>query len=311
MPSLPSTIFQAHLPLAPGIPLHVYLVKGEQGAVFIDSGTRSMFSLLQQCMDEAGVLPHQLSHVLHTHAHHDHIGSNAQLKAFTACQLMGLERYQSWHSDFEHHYEAFARPFPHIFADTPELREEVLGILDAPVPLDGFVEEGMVIDLGGARLEAFAFSGHMKEEMGWFEHHSRTMVFGDVITLMEAPFIHGHVDVPGYRSSLDKIERLLDEQGVERVLFAHFPPQDPPGCRQLIRQARTYIDRVENTVLEVLAAQTERSLEAIWRRTCQRLGKQLEFRSLSTVHAHLAELVQQGRITQTGDGSYELTAPNA
>ena len=94
-------------------------------------------------MAAAGVPPSHLKFVLHTHSHHDHIGCNAQLREHTGCLVAAHPYYAAWHADFERHYQEFARPFPHLIPDTPALREEVLGVLDAPCPLDLWIDEGI------------------------------------------------------------------------------------------------------------------------------------------------------------------------
>ena len=287
--------------IGPDIPLNVYMIHSPAGAVLIDSGINSMFKSLMQTLGE-----HKLLAVAHTHAHHDHIGSNAQLIRATQCRILAPATYAHWHSDFEAHYNEFARPFPHIFSDTAELREEVFGILDEPHAVTKTVSEGHIIGLENEiRLEAFAFSGHMKEELAWLEHSTRTLILGDVITLMEAPFIHGHIDVPGYRSSLKKLAQLIDEKAVKQCLFAHFAPHTAQETRRLITQAERYIDRVEAAVISSLSKEPA-SLKNTWQKTCVLLDKVEEFRSLSTVHAHLTDLTRRGIVTQSGQENFRL-----
>ncbi|MEL6671508.1 MAG: MBL fold metallo-hydrolase [Bacteroidota bacterium] len=306
MSELPPHIFETRLDLTPEIPLHVYLVKGTRGAVLIDSGVKSLLPALQQTLAQAGLPPQALKAVLHTHAHHDHIGCNAQLKAWSGCELIGPAHYAHWHADFEAHYQEFARPFPELFPDTPALRAEVLDILDAPAPLDRTVQEGFVYDLGDMRLQAFAFGGHMEEELGWYEEKSRCLILGDVITLLEAPFIHGHVNVPLYRASLDKLKSLVQTLEVSQILMAHFPPHQPAAFVHLIQQARTYLDQLESSLLSLLEKETSTSLEQLWRAALKRWEKAEEFRSLRTVYAHLEELTRQGKVRETSPHHYQL-----
>src|SRR5687767_11583091 len=111
-------IYEASIPLTPTAPLNVYLVKGGDYAVWIDSGIKSMFPLFVETMERAGVKPGDLKFVLHTHSHHDHMGGSGQLKAYTGCLIAAHPYYAAWHADFERHYHEFARPFPHLMPDT-------------------------------------------------------------------------------------------------------------------------------------------------------------------------------------------------
>lgn len=307
MISLPAHVSVASIELIPGVPLNVFLVKGANYSVWIDSGIRSMFPMLKQTMAEAGVAPDHLRFILNTHSHHDHIGCNAQLKKYCGCLVAAPTEYAHWHRDFERHFQEFARPFPDIFPDTPELRQEVLDLLDEPHDVDVKIDREMVFDLGGGiQLQALGFAGHMLAELGWLEKSSRTLILGDVITLMDAPFIHGHLTVFGYRLSLQKIRQLIEDGEVDQVLMAHFPPLSADEAFDLAEKADAYLDHLETVIIEILEEEGSLPLESIWRFFCKRLEKQLEFRSLSTVDAHLKDLGKKGVIISHGKPVYSL-----
>src|SRR5262245_779724 len=104
-------IYQTRTQLSDAIPLYVPLVKGTEYAVWIDSGVKAMAAQFAAAMQSAGVADSALRFILHTHSHHDHIGCDSQLKAQTGCLVVAHPRYAAWHSDFERHYQEFARPF--------------------------------------------------------------------------------------------------------------------------------------------------------------------------------------------------------
>ena len=195
---------------------------------------------------------------------------------------------------------------PDLIPDTPALRDEVLSVLDAPRPVDIYLEEGVTFDLGGAMLEVISLPGHMREEFGWLDRTSGVLILGDAITGLDWPIFHGHLSVEGYRQSLAKLKRLLDAGEVQHVLFAHFPPMSPAQTRQLIADAERYIAQVEATIIRVLAGEPAVTLEAIWTQTCARMGRQREFRALGTVLAHLQDL-QSARLGG-GAGRWTLYA---
>ena len=300
-------IVQTSLQLTEQIPLHVYLVKGADYAVFIDSGVKPMFPKLLNTVRESGLGAGDIKYILHTHSHHDHIGSNAQLKAATGCQVAAHRLYAHWHSDFERHYQEFARPFPELVEDTPALRNEVLGVLDLPHTVEVMVDEGTSFDLGGGvELEAYRFAGHMQAELGWYEKSTKTLILGDVITLMNAPFIHGHLIVAGYRESLRKIHLLVDRLGVKLILMAHFPPHSPREIKLLINQAYEYLDQIDHVVIQCLKVNGSADLKTLWKSVCDTLEKVQEFRSLSTVNAHVEDLKQKNVIIESTDGILSL-----
>jgi hydroxyacylglutathione hydrolase len=300
-------IYQAHIMLADWAPLNVYLVKGTNYAVWIDSGVKSIFPLFVQIMQQARVADSQLYFILHTHSHHDHIGCNAQLKDKTGCLIAAHPYYARWHADFEFHYNDFARPFPHLIPDTPELRAEVFDILDAPRPLDLHVDEGVQFNLGGGvNLRAYSLPGHLMAELGWFEESTRTLILGDAVTMLEGLQFHSHLSVHGYRNSLDKIRRLLNELNVALVVFAHFMPMRPPEVEKLLTDAHAYIDAVETLLIGILASQPKVTLEQLWKDTCARMERRLEFRSLNMVNAHIQDLITRGIVHEVVNETYAL-----
>lgn len=298
-------IYGVQVQLTPAISLAVYLVKGDNYAVWIDSGTAQMFPLFMETMQKAGVANKDLRFILHTHSHHDHIGCNGQLADATGCLVVAHPMYASWHADFEVQYQELARPFPDLMPDTPALREEVLSILDHPHPVDIFIHEGAQFNLGGASLRAYLLPGHMLVEFGWFEEVTRTLILGDAITGLDWPIFHSHLTVAGYRNTLERIAGLLKELDVQLVLFAHFPPMRPAEVYPLIEQAKVYIDDIETTILNILA-EGPATLEQLWQGTCRRMDRQVEFRSLNMVKAHMDDLVERKLVHTFGDEQYAL-----
>lgn len=300
-------IYRASIDLSDKIPLHVHLVKGSNYAVWIDSGVKAMFPLLVDTMTRAGVRERDLRFILHTHSHHDHIGSNAQLKHKTGCLIAAHPYYAAWHADFERHYQEFARPFPHLVPDTPELREEVLSILDEPSPLDLFVDEGVQFNLGGGvSLQAITFPGHLLAELGWYERSTATLILGDAITGLEWPLFHSHLSVSAYRATLAKIRVVVADRAVKLVLFAHFPPMTPTEVEDLVAKAATYIDEVEATMIRLLASQDRVTLESLWADTCRRMERLQEFRALNMVFAHVQDLLARNLIREVDTETYQL-----
>lgn len=300
-------IYRTTFALSETIPLNVHLVKGANYAVWIDSGVKALFPQFLETMQQAGVKNNDLGFVLHTHSHHDHIGCNAQLKQATGCLIAAPGHYAAWHADFERHYQEFARLFPHLMPDTAALRAEVLDILDAPCPLDVAIDEGNIFDLGGGvRLRALSFPGHMLAELGWLEESTRTLILGDAITGLDWPLFHSHLTVQGYRDSLRKIRGLLNQDQIKWVLFAHFPPMQPPEVLELLEKAAAYIDSIEVTLIRILAEQESVSLATLWKETCARMKRMQEFRSLNMVNAHVQDLLARGLIREIGTETYTL-----
>ena len=302
-------IYRAGTNLGEKVPLYVYLVKGANYAAWIDSGVKAMFPLLQETMARAGLANGDLRFILHTHSHHDHIGCNARLQDQTGCLIAAHPYYAAWHQDFEQHYREFARPFPHLVPDTPELREEVLSPLDEPRPLDLYLDEGVQFNLGGGvSLKAISFPGHLLAELGWFEALTGTLILGDAVTGLEWPLFHSHLSVQAYRDTLVKIGTIVGGAQVKQVLFAHFPPMTTAETTALLAKAAAYIDEVEATILRLVAGQEKISLADLWAETCRRMERLQEFRALNMVYAHVQDLLGRNIIREIDREIYQLRA---
>lgn len=293
------------------IALHVPLVVGERAGALIDTGVKPMFAQLRALAEETGVgragTRGGLQWILHTHSHHDHIGCNAQVQDTFGSLIAGPGYYAAWHEDFERHYHEFARSCPELVPDTPELRAEVLDILDGPRPLDVQLNAGDVIDLGGGvQLEAIDAAGHMMAELGYLERSTATLILGDAITGLDWPIFHSHLDVCAYRATLDRLAALIPARKITAVQAAHYGRMTPAETLTLIERARNYIDDVEASVLSELAGVRRASLEQVWTGVCASMGRIREFRALNMVRAHLTDLEARGLCRTVGRGEYEL-----
>jgi len=297
-------IWEVSYELPSGAALNVHLLVGDRYAVWIDSGVRAMFPLLRKAMEQAGVAPSSLRFILHTHPHNDHIGCDAQLRAYTSCLVAAHHRHAAWHNDFERHYLEFAQSFPDIIPDTPALRDTVLGPMDGEHPVDLLIDNELILDLGGLRLEAYAFSGHFPDELAWFAPFSRTFFFGDVLTLTNASFLHGHLSVGEYRKTLKRVAVLIEELDVQQALFSHYPPKNREQLLQLITYIDAYLNRLDTIVLNLVTGHEQITLADLWRAVVQTLEVEADFRSLDTVYAHVRGLIKLQKLRELEKGVY-------
>lgn len=284
---LTGPIFETHVELMPGVPLCVYAVRGERFSVLIDTGIAGMKDQILALCREVG----RLEYVLITHAHADHIGCNLAVREATDARFVaggGL----TWIEDLETHYREFC--LPDRLPEAPNQREEIMGLMDGPVPVDFSITEGARIRLGGnVELETFAFPGHKLEEIGFLEHSTGSLIIGDVLLALAAPFFHGFQTSTGFYRSLEKLEQLVRSGRVKRVLPAHHIPLEPDRTLEAIAHTRRFLDEVEAATLE---AATDVDFETLWKTVCRTMNKQLEFRGYAMLEVQVVELVAARRL---------------
>lgn len=297
-------MWQVRQPLTDEVALYLHLVVGPDGCALVDGGLPSSLPAVEALLAAAGVADRQLRFLLNTHAHHDHIGVFAALRARTGARLVAAPAAVRWIEDLDANLREFALHRPDIVADTPQLRAELAPTYGAPCPVDVTLTEGGTVRLGGGVvLEALELPGHVTGELGWLERRSGTLLLGDVVTGTSWRFFHGHVSPGQLRRSLRRLRALALTEGVRRVCLAHYASRSAAEFVDLVDEVARYLDRVTATVEGTLDG-TPRSLTEVWRRTCAQLNRAEEFRGLAMVQAHLREAVEAGRARCVGPDLY-------
>jgi glyoxylase-like metal-dependent hydrolase (beta-lactamase superfamily II) len=301
-------LWQHHEELGPEIPLYLHVVAGRDSCALVDGGLPQSATHVDELLEAAGATDTRLRYLLNTHPHHDHIGAFAGLRERTGAVLIAAPNAVRWLEDLNCNLTEFALHRPDIVPDTPELRSELEPTYDRGCPVDLTLNEGATVRLGGdVVLEAIEVPGHVLAELGWFEWSTRTLILGDAITGTTWPFFHGHVSPTEFRRTLHRLRAFALDRQVERVCFSHYAPRNQQEFLNLIGEVETYLNRVWDAILGSLSS-TPSTLEKIWNRTCEQMGKEPEFRSLAMVDSHVAELVSNGAARQVGPDQYVAIA---
>ena len=285
-------LFTTRMTLMPGVPLNIYALRGDDYAVIIDTGIAGMRDqVLDLCREAGGV-----RYALITHAHADHIGCNVAVRDTFGARFAAAGALR-WIEDLETHYREFCL----LNAELPDSREqkaEIMGLMDGPVHVDIVLAEGTKFRLGGGvELATIPLSGHKLEEVGFLDEARGDLFMGDLLLALAAPFFHGFDTERGFRRSLDRVERLIDEGRVKRVFPAHHGILDAAASRKAIANTRKFLDDVRDATI---AAATGVAFPDLWRAVCFELGKQLEFRGYAMLEAQVRELVEDGVLRRDG-----------
>ncbi len=127
-----------------------FLVATPEGHILIDGGFTETVPLIRDSVAKLGFKLEDVKILLNSHAHFDHAGGLAQLKELTGARLLASEVEAPL-------LEAGGRGDP-LLGDS------------APFPavkVDGRLEDGDVVALGGARLTARVTPGHTRGCTSW------------------------------------------------------------------------------------------------------------------------------------------------
>jgi len=142
-------------------------------------------------------------------------------------------------------------------------------------------------------LQTIALPGHKLEEVGFLEKHSGTLFMGDVLLALAAPFFHGFQTAGGFRSTLTRLEQMINNGTIIQILAAHHPPLDAHASMKCIADTRHFLDEVEEAVL---AEAKGTDFPSLWKNVCKKLKRQLEFRGFAMLQVQVDELIDDKKL---------------
>jgi glyoxylase-like metal-dependent hydrolase (beta-lactamase superfamily II) len=251
-------IFKIRVPLphSPLGHLNSYLVKSEEKNLLIDTGLNfpEAFQSLCAGLSEAGINPKDLTEILLTHFHVDHIGLIPRFKEVSKNLRLSIHRIEAELSrltsrrfeDYRQNMQAFLetngepssiavklqRFHPAFF--TQQAYQE---LATTALPL----EDGQEISVGDYSLQVLWTPGHSPGHVCLYEPSLKALFSGDHIlpniTPHVAQFMENMDPLTDYLHSLEKIEKL----DVDIVLPAH--EEAFTNHRERIKQLRDHHDQ--------------------------------------------------------------------
>jgi len=259
-----SNIFQikVQLPYSPLGHLNSYLIRSEDENLLIDTGLNfpQTFQSLCEGISKAGVKPKELTEILLTHFHVDHVGLIPRFKEASkdikllihhvemeSSKLMSRE-FEDYKESMENFLKAHGAPssiainlqrfHPAFFTPQAyqEIAEEALSL-----------ENGQMITVGDYNFQVLWTPGHSPGHICLYEPSLKILISGDhllpTITPHIAQFMENMDPLTDYLNSLEKIEKL----DVEVVLPAH--EETFANHRERIKQLK---DHHKQRLMEIL-----------------------------------------------------------
>lgn len=280
----------------------VFFVRGSEKIALIDSGLFGGLPALKQAFGELGFGHKDLDLLLLTHEHMDHVGNNGWLKAETGCEILGHAGRADRVADNMLNAKAIVHAFPE--GEHFDLNEEYLDWMGPTEgPIDQFVRDGDVIDLGGGvELEVVEVLGHSMAEVGFFERSTRTLVIADPLLPPFNPVLYLYEEPNVMRATFDKIERFLKERDVQAVLFAHDEVKNAAETQELVDDCRRRVDKVEESIVTHVRADPGISFADLRDRCCDDQNMVREWRALVSIDASLKDFSHKGLVEKRGEG---------
>lgn len=255
--------------------VYAYLILGKE-ICLIDCGVSSTENMIFDYMGKVGRDPKEISMVVLTHSHPDHIGGCQGVVREVGCQVAAHVEAQPWIEDVELQFRH--RPIVNFHS-----------LVSGPVKVDVALRDGDELELGDGRvLEVVHTPGHSRGSVSLVFREDGALFTGDAVPMSGGLPIYEDV-----RSSVRSVRKLAAIEGL-KVLFASWDdPHHGDRVYELMREALHYFQSTHEAVRKVTANLPSLDSRELSSRVLRELGlpeAATPVIVVKSIEAHLREL---------------------
>lgn len=213
--------------------VYIFLICSRKICV-IDSGVANAEQIIFEYLRKIGRSPQEISLLVLTHSHPDHIGAAMAIKKATDCVIAAHEAEKAWIQDVN--LQVKERPVPGFYS-----------LVGGPVNVDQVLEDKDCLDLGdGLHLQAIHTPGHSRGSVSLWLLEEGALFSGDAIPLAG--------DMPIYDDALEStksIGKLKSIAGIKVLLSAWDDPQKGGLAYQIMNESLRYLQSIHEAVIKI------------------------------------------------------------
>ena len=215
--------------------VYVYLILGKK-IYLIDSGVASSEKIILDYLKKIGRGPEEISTLILTHSHPDHIGAAKAIKSITGCVVAAHAAERAWIEDVD--LQARERPVPGFQT-----------LVGGSVKVDMVLQDGDILDLQeGNKLHVLHTPGHSSGSISLWLPEAGALFCADAIPIPgEMPIYQDILD------SFQSIQRLKSIQEVKFLLAAWDIPRIGSEAYRIMDGGQDYLQHIHSAVLKVAA----------------------------------------------------------
>jgi hydroxyacylglutathione hydrolase len=210
--------------------VYVFLIFGRE-ITLIDTGVASSEGIIFRTIRKKGRRPEEISRIILTHSHPDHIGAARAIQEVTGCSVGAHRDEESWIEDVD--LQARERPVPGFHT-----------LVGGSVHVDRVLGDGDLIDVGDdIALEVLACPGHSPGSISLISRKDHVLFSGDAIPVPG--------DLPVYddvAASVRSIQKMSEIPGITYLCSSWDDPQEGRSGYQRMAEGLSYIQRVHDNV---------------------------------------------------------------
>lgn len=218
--------------------VYVYLIVGRH-IHLIDSGVAGSGPIIFDYLQQQGRKPEEITDLILTHAHPDHIGGARSIKQATGCKTYLHPAEVDWAEHIEHQFAE--RPVPGFYT-----------LVEGSIEIDQAIKEGDTLELEeDIRLRVIHTPGHSPGSISLLFKSEATLLSGDaLIPPKEIPL---YDDIREMVTTVRSLQTVADIS----VLLSSWeePVKGAAVIRERMGQSMDYLRRIHATVCEVSGGQ--------------------------------------------------------
>ena len=224
------------IPIAPGKQIdrvvYSYVISGDE-LTLIDSGVSGAERIIYDCIKKIGRDPSDISMLILSHSHPDHLGSAKAIKKATGCMILAHRGERRWIEDTELQFEE--RPVPGFH-----------GLVGGPVVVDRLLSDGETLHIAhNIDFRVIHTPGHSSGSISLCCESQKIIFSGDAIPLPN--------DLPIYEDIGDCVRSIARLRQCEEIGTLLSSWETPVLGRQEIERrvdaGLYYLRRVHDSVL--------------------------------------------------------------
>ena len=213
----------------------VYIFFGEK-IYLVDSGVKGSDKIIFDYIEKLGRSKKEISKILLTHSHPDHIGSLKSIKEQTGCSVLASNIEADWIEDTNKQF--FERPVPGFHS-----------LVEGPVKIDQFISDKETIRLeDGLTLEVILTPGHSEGSITFYFKEEQILITGDAVLLPgELPIF---TNVEKYFSSINKLKSI---ENIKILLSSWDEPRSVHEIKNIFNSSFGYVKKIREAANKVSA----------------------------------------------------------
>jgi glyoxylase-like metal-dependent hydrolase (beta-lactamase superfamily II) len=286
-----------------GLPLYLNALPTDDGIVLLDSGVAGTpETSVRDQLAQAGLAIEDVTLVVNSHAHPDHMGGNASLRDIADPRFAAPAAETVWLEDNDRLVSELWEPNPDAMVLTDDERADLEALLGERVRIDHLLRDGDLLPVDGTALTVVTTSGHSPGHIAVHDAQRGVLFTFDDVQASGTPVARSddllpplYHDVERYRSGL----RALAALDFEVLVPAHGEHLGREDALLRIEESLAFVDRADAFVAEHLDRHHETTLRDVAQALGTRLGAYggVNLQTVTVARAHLDHQTRSGFLT--------------